>query len=95
MVLVSYLIDLLEDIYEDLGKSLMFMYRVAHLVANLGWVDLNFDFFTLCLILPGLMGIWQKRLGSWARWWNSQIHVNRTQVQDQMDHPVFWPEKTA
>ena len=31
------------------------MYRVAHLVANLGWVDLNFDYSTVCLILPGLM----------------------------------------
>ena len=26
------------------------MYRVAHLVANLGWVDLNFDYSTVCLI---------------------------------------------
>ena len=41
-------------------------YRVAHLVANLGWVDLNFDYSTVCLILPGLMGVWQKWLGSWA-----------------------------
>ena len=64
-------------------------YRVAHLVVNLGWVDLNFDYSTVCLILPGLMGVWQKRLGSWARWWNSQIQVNRTQVRDQMGHPVL------
>ena len=64
------------------------LYRVAHLVANLGWVDLNFDYSTVCLILPGLMGVWQKRLGSWARWWNSQIQVNQTQVRDQMGHPV-------
>ena len=63
-------------------------YRVAHLVANLGWVDLNFDYSTVCLILPGLMGVWQKRLGSWARWWNSQIQMNPTQVRDQMGHPV-------
>ena len=61
---------------------------MAHLVTNLGWVDLNFDYSTVCLILPGLMGVWQKRLGSWARWWNSQIQVNRTQVRDQMGHPV-------
>ena len=46
---------------------------MAHLVANLGWVDLNFDYSTVCLILLGLMGVWQKRMGSWARWWNSQI----------------------
>ena len=59
-------------------------YRVAHLVADLGWVNLNFDYSTVCLILPGLVGVWEKRLGSWARWGNSQIQVNRTQVGDQM-----------
>ena len=48
-------------------------YRVAHLVANLGRVDLHFDYSSVCLILPGLMGVW---LDSWARWWNSQIQVN-------------------
>ena len=57
-------------------SSLYTDYKVAHLVANLGWVDLNFDYSTVCLILPGLMGVWQKWLGSWARWWNSQIQVN-------------------
>ena len=71
--------------HKAVGKDL---YRVAHLVANLGWVDLNFDYSTVCLILPGLMGVWQKRLGSWARWWNCQIQVNRTQVRDQMGQPV-------
>ena len=66
----------------------LLLYRVVHLVANLGWVDMNFDYSTVCLILPGLMGVWQKRLGIWARWWNSQIQVKRTQVRDQMGHPV-------
>ena len=40
------------------------------------------------------MGIWQKWLGRWARWWNTQIKVNPTQVIDQMNHPVesdIWP----
>ena len=69
-------------------SCLIYLYRVAHLVANLGWVDFKFDCSTVCLILPGLMGVWQKRLGSWARRWNSQIQVNRTQVCDQMGHPV-------
>ena len=40
-----------------------YVYRVTHLLANLGWVDLNFDCSTVCPILPGLVGIWQKRLG--------------------------------
>ena len=30
---------------------------------GLGWVDMNFECSTVCPILPGLMGIWQKRLG--------------------------------
>ena len=39
-------------------------YRVTHLLANLGWVDLGFDCSTVCPILLGLVGIWQKRLSS-------------------------------
>ena len=27
------------------------------------------------------MGIWQKRLGSWARWWNTDIKVNQPRSQ--------------
>ena len=34
------------------------------------------------------MGIWQKWLGSWARWWNTQIKVNPTKVHEQMGHTV-------
>ena len=55
---------------------------------GLGWVDLSFVCSTVCLILPGLMGIWQKGLGCWARWWKTQIKVNPTQVPEQMNHPV-------
>ena len=43
-------------------------YRVTHLLANLGWVDLDFDCYTVCPILLRLVGIWQKWLSSWARW---------------------------
>ena len=39
-------------------------YKVTHLLLNLGWVDLDFDCSTVCLILLGLVGIWQKRLSS-------------------------------
>ena len=60
-----------------------------HLLVNLGWVDLDFDCPTVCLILLGLVGIWQKWLYSWARWWNTQIKVNLTQVHEQVNHPVF------
>ena len=43
-------------------------YRVTHHMANLGWVDFDFDSSTVCPILPGLVGIWQKLLSSWERW---------------------------
>ena len=46
------------------------LYRVTHLLANLGWVDFDFDCSTLCLVLPGLMENWQNWLSSWVRWWN-------------------------
>ena len=46
------------------------LYRVTHLLANLGWVDLDFDCSTVCPILLGLVWIWQKWLSTWARWWN-------------------------
>ena len=29
------------------------MYRVIHLLANLGWVDFDFHCSTLCLVVPG------------------------------------------
>ena len=35
---------------------------------GVGWVDINFDCSTVCPIVPGMMGIWQKPLGSWTRW---------------------------
>ena len=37
-------------------------YRVSHLLVHLGWVDFDCECSPVCLILPGLMGIWQKRL---------------------------------
>ena len=60
---------------QGLAKSLSWsifwlLYRVTHLLANLGWVDIDFGCSTLCLILPGLMGNWQNWLSSWVRWWN-------------------------
>ena len=63
------------------------LYRVSHLLVHLGWVDLDLRCSTVCPILPGLIGIWPKRLCSWARWWNAKIKVNPTQVHEQMGHP--------
>ena len=39
------------------------LYRVAHLLANLGWVDHDLNCSTLWLVMPRLMGNWQKWLG--------------------------------
>ena len=36
---------------------------------------MDFECSTVCPTLPGLMGIWQKQLGSWARWWNTELKV--------------------
>ena len=55
---------------------------------GLGYVDLDFECSTVCPILLGLTGIWQKQLGSWASWWNTEIKVNPTQVRQEMGHPV-------
>ena len=55
---------------------------------RLGFVDLDFEYSTVCLILLELMGIWQKRLDRWARWWNTEIKVNSTQVSAHLGHPV-------
>ena len=63
------------------------VYRVIHLLGeDLGWVDFDFSCSTICPILLGLLGIWQNRLGSWARLWNTQIKVNPTKVLGQMNH---------
>ena len=64
--------------------TMLDQYRVIHL----GWVDFYLSCSTFCPVLLGLMGIWQKGLCNWARWWNTQIKVNPTQVLEQMNHPV-------
>ena len=51
-------------------------------------VDFDFSCSTACPVLLWLIGIWQKRLCSWARWWNTQIKVNPSLVSQQMKHPV-------
>ena len=56
---------------------------------RLGFIDSNFDCSTVCPTVPRLVGIWQKWHGSWAKWWNTQMKVNQTQVYDQMKHPVL------
>ena len=62
---------------------------------RLVFVDLDFDCSTVCRTLLGLMGMWQKWLGSWARWWNKGIKVNPTQVSAHLGLPVCMCECVA
>ena len=39
-----------------------------------GWVDSDLGCSTLCLVLLGLLGNWQKWLSSWEVWWNILNH---------------------
>ena len=41
---------------EEPNKGKEGRYRLAHLLANLGWVDFDLYCFSLCLVLYGLMG---------------------------------------
>ena len=43
---------------------------------GLGLLDLDFEHSTVSPILLRLMGIWQKRLGNWARWWNTERPIS-------------------
>ena len=64
------------------------IYRIICTIGYMGWV--NFDLIacsTLCPLLPGLMEIWKKWLGSQATCWNSQIKVNPAHVFDHMNNP--------
>ena len=62
---------------------------------RLGFVDLDFECSTVFPTLLGLMGIWQKRLGSWVRWWNTEIKVSPTHVSAHLGHPVVAPSEEA
>ena len=50
---------------------------------GLRWVDLHIERSAVSPILA------DGQLGSWARWWNTQIKANPTQVHEQMGHPVI------
>ena len=52
----------------------MSVYRVSHLLVDLGWVDLDFECSTVCQILPGL--IMAGQLGKMVEHRN-QSHLNQ------------------
>ena len=41
------------------------LYRVVHLVGQLGWVDFDLGRSTICLVLLWRMGSWQNLLSKW------------------------------
>ena len=49
------------------GESAMYYLQGVPIARGLDWVDLDFECSTVCPILLGLMGVWQKRLCIWAR----------------------------
>ena len=57
---------------------------------GVGEVDLNFECFTVCPILPGLMGIWQKRLCSWARWMEHPNQSTQPRSTSTWDTLLFY-----
>ena len=63
-------------------KSLPPIYRVSHLVANLGWVELN-----LGSSLGRLAIQWVAT--AQAGWWNIPNPCQQNPVRDQMGHPVI------
>ena len=70
-------------------------YRMDHLVADLGLLDLDFECSAVCPTLPRLLGVWQKHLGKGATLWNRKIIVIPTQIRNQMGHPVLGISSTG
>ena len=64
------------------------LYRVSHHLVDLGWVDFDFAYSTVYLILLVQTRDWQNWLSSWASGWNIQMKANPTQVRKLMVQPV-------
>ena len=64
-------------------NSSTYKYRVSHLLASLGWVDLNLDPSTIML---------RYRSGPTARR-TPKIEVKPTQIHEEMRHPVDMQQK--
>ena len=57
---------------------------------QIGFVDFDFECSTVCPTLLGLMGIWLKRLCSWASQWNTEIKFNPTQPRSTRTWDVLY-----
>ena len=53
----------IQDGLMSVGYKRDLLYRVTHLLANLGWVDFDFGCSTLCLVLPGKLAELAEHLG--------------------------------
>ena len=67
--------------------SFIYEYRVAHLVADLGWVDLNFC-VPYCPLSQPLLPNFHQPEQIWAGTGSLKIQVYPTQVRHQMGHLV-------
>ena len=75
------------------GRTILWSYECPILqdvpcAHRLGFVDFVYQCSNVFPTLLGLMGIWQKQLGSWATWWNTEIKTNPTQGHKLMGRPV-------
>ena len=66
---------------------------MSHVLVDWVWLTWISSVSLSALPCLGLMGIWQKRLGSWASWWKTEIKVNPTQVYEDMGRPIIHLQK--
>ena len=65
-----------------------YLNMVTLVIVDLGWVNYDFGHSIVCQVLLGQTGIWQNRLGNWARWWNIQIKVNPTLIREHQSYQL-------
>ena len=72
------------NVYGNYSSQYM-SYRVFHQLADLGWVAFDLGCSAICPILFGQMGLRQKRLSIWPRWWSipNLSHSNPSPLADR------------
>ena len=68
-------------------------YRASYALVDWGWIDLNFECSTVCSILLGLMGFWQKRLGKMGA--TPKSKSTKIQVHVQRGHPALMKDSVT
>ena len=60
----------------------------------MGWVDYDFGYSSVCLVLLGQMGIWQKRLVNRAKKWNIiKLKSQPNQGTQKLEPPCTYQKK--